>query len=602
MLLAAAAASWLVATTVQAQSECGAPDLSGRNQIWSATLTVGAPVAGELRGFEDGMFGYGGLSDKTFTIGARSYQINLLTVSTAQGVSDLAQFGLTSALAAGDRGRLMLHVCARSFSLSAAELTPIGNVYFWTGSGVRLPSETTATVRLSTPSPTAATGAPAISGTAEVARTLTASIGTVADDDGLPGSEGFEWQWIRVGADGSSHPVRIADATGTTYLVDEADVGSKLRVEFRFVDNNANQEARTSEAVPQNGTVVRSSDATLTGLVVSNAANDSALGLEPAFAAAVTSYAVETATGVESVTVVATPTRAMATIRYLDGSDHALEDADAMKEGQQVAVSEGSNTVKVEVTAENATTTTTYTVTVRVAEPPFTGALVDNTGETAVAVSPVPAYMQGFTTGVHTRGFEFGTVVLRMENVPGARVEIWSSNPAGYPAARQWRLTRGADANTFDAPKGAKLEPDRTYFVHVQTGTTGANARVGMTPSDNEVGRSDWQIENTRREGGGAWWPASGDGRSLRLRVTGSTLSELVVPAPEPDAGDVDWKPRSRSGTGTRSTGSANADGASRTATRQGAKPRTRKTGASTTSATGGSPIATSRSAQRPTT
>ena len=49
----------------------------------------------------------------------------------------------------------------------------------------------------------AATGAPAISGTAQVGETLTASTTPIADLDGLPGA--FNYQWIRVDADGSSN-------------------------------------------------------------------------------------------------------------------------------------------------------------------------------------------------------------------------------------------------------------------------------------------------------------------------------------------------------------------------------------------------------------
>ena len=52
-----------------------------------------------------------------------------------------------------------------------------------------------------------ATGAPAISGTAQVGQTLTASTTGIADPDGLPGT--FTYQWIRVDANGTSNPTNI---------------------------------------------------------------------------------------------------------------------------------------------------------------------------------------------------------------------------------------------------------------------------------------------------------------------------------------------------------------------------------------------------------
>ena len=87
-----------------------------------------------------------------------------------------------------------------------------------------------------------ATGAPAISGTAQVGMVLTASPGTIADADGLAGVS-YSYQWIRV--DGADE-MNIDRATSGTYTPVQADVGKTLKVRASFTDNAGNAEQRTS--------------------------------------------------------------------------------------------------------------------------------------------------------------------------------------------------------------------------------------------------------------------------------------------------------------------------------------------------------------------
>ena len=100
-----------------------------------------------------------------------------------------------------------------------------------------------------------ATGAPAISGAAQVSRTLTAATTGIADVDGLT-SPSYGYQWIRVGADGTSNPEDITGAMSSTYTPVRADVGNKLRVTVSFTDDDSNDEELTSEAHPSSGTIV----------------------------------------------------------------------------------------------------------------------------------------------------------------------------------------------------------------------------------------------------------------------------------------------------------------------------------------------------------
>ena len=85
-----------------------------------------------------------------------------------------------------------------------------------------------------------ATGAPTISGTAQVGGTLTADTSGIADDDGLD-NVAFSYQWQADGAD-------ISGATGSTYTLADADEGKAISVAVSFTDNAGNAESVASAA------------------------------------------------------------------------------------------------------------------------------------------------------------------------------------------------------------------------------------------------------------------------------------------------------------------------------------------------------------------
>ena len=86
-----------------------------------------------------------------------------------------------------------------------------------------------------------ATGAPTISGTAQVGETLTASTSGIADSDGLDDVTVFGYQWL---ADNSD----IAGATDPTYIPKDADEGKTIQVRVSFTDDRGNDETQTSAA------------------------------------------------------------------------------------------------------------------------------------------------------------------------------------------------------------------------------------------------------------------------------------------------------------------------------------------------------------------
>ena len=91
-----------------------------------------------------------------------------------------------------------------------------------------------------------ATGAPSITGTAQVGQELTAGAGTIADADGLT-NVSYSWQWVRVESGGTESD--IGGATSATYTpVAPDDVVRTLKVRASFTDDAGNPEALTSAA------------------------------------------------------------------------------------------------------------------------------------------------------------------------------------------------------------------------------------------------------------------------------------------------------------------------------------------------------------------
>ena len=106
----------------------------------------------------------------------------------------------------------------------------------------RLTSSATALVVM--PANVAATGQPTITGTAEVNETLTAATSAISDDNGLTNAV-FSHQWIR-SANGSD--TAITDATGSTYVITNADVDSTIKVRVNFTDDDRYSETLISNA------------------------------------------------------------------------------------------------------------------------------------------------------------------------------------------------------------------------------------------------------------------------------------------------------------------------------------------------------------------
>ena len=84
----------------------------------------------------------------------------------------------------------------------------------------------------------APTGAPTISGKAQVGETLTADTSGIADDDGLVGVS-WSYQWL---ADDAA----ISGATGSTYKIAAEDEGKAIKVRVTFNDDEDHPATLTS--------------------------------------------------------------------------------------------------------------------------------------------------------------------------------------------------------------------------------------------------------------------------------------------------------------------------------------------------------------------
>ena len=93
------------------------------------------------------------------------------------------------------------------------------------------------------PENSAASGSPAITGTAQVHETLSADTAGIADANGLSNVE-YAYQWVRStgGVD-----TDIADATGATYTLVRGDLGHTIRVRVSFTDDDGYPETLTSD-------------------------------------------------------------------------------------------------------------------------------------------------------------------------------------------------------------------------------------------------------------------------------------------------------------------------------------------------------------------
>ena len=276
-----------------------------------------------------------------------------------------------------------------------------------------------------------------------------------------------------------------------------------------------------------------STDATLSALSLKDG-DGATVAISPGFNAATTSYTASAPARVARITIAATENDDGARVDYLDGAESALTDADGVKEGFQVDLAAGANTIKVKVTAADTVTIATYTVVVTRAAPMASAdAWISNLDEDngvgigvgTPADSPTVDYTQAirFRTGANERGYNLTSVKAVLADATpadGVRVRIFGARSNGTPYISFYTLSNPLIADgtlTFTAPASATLRKDAGYFVVFDS--TASNAG-----NDYEIRGTESESLNTQAAG----WSLGAD-RHARNKHSASWTTESAV-------------------------------------------------------------------------
>ena len=331
--------------------------------------------------------------------------------------------------------------------------------------------EMTVTGPLSADQNTEATGAPTISGTAQVDETLTADTSGITDADGLT-NVSYSYQWIR---NDGTNDADIGGQTGSTYTLVSADEGKSIKVRVTFTDDAGNEETLTSAATaavaakpnsPATGAPTISGTAQAGEMLT---ANISGIADEDGLENAEFSYQwIRTDGGTD------------ADIAGATESTYTLTDDD---EGKTIKL-------KVRFIDDKGTSETlTSAATADVGEPQF---LVSNLGAGVSGAGGIQrtlytarsGFAQAFTTGAKTGGYPLGSVGIQVSHfydgsTVGDHLQVTINGVAseGEPGDAHCTLTNPSSFSTpgvsaFEAPTGAgscaQLATETTYFVVIE--------------------------------------------------------------------------------------------------------------------------------------
>ncbi|WP_168736003.1 cadherin-like beta sandwich domain-containing protein [Cohnella fermenti] len=199
---------------------------------------------------------------------------------------------------------------------------------------------------------------------------------------------------------------------------------------------------------------VPSSDATLSGLTVSVGT------LSPAFDAAETTYHVDVANGVESVTVTPTVSDSKATVSVGD------EEVASGTASEAIALAVGANEVEVVVTAEDGTEMT-YTITVNRAEPPYVPSSDATLSSLSVSAGTLSPAFDADETTYHVdvaNGIESVTVT---PTVSDSKATVSVGGEAVDSGTASGAIALAVGANEVEVVVTAEDGTEKTYTVTV---------------------------------------------------------------------------------------------------------------------------------------
>ena len=367
----------------------------------------------------------------------------------------------------------------------------------------------------------AATGQPAISGTAQVGETLTAGTAGIADDNGLSNAA-FTYQWIRT-ADGAS--TDIPGASSSTYLLTEADLDHTITVQVDFNDDACHAASITSNAT---GAVTNPPNISPSGLptILGNAAVGKTLGAQT--------------TGITDGNGLTNVTFTYQWARSADGTDTDVPGATGKI--FKLTHDEAGHTITVRVSFtdddgfdETVTSQATQAVPGRSSDDgqadtitPRADAdvtLVDNYSESASSVGSLAAFDQAqqFTTGPHSGGYSLKSVTFHFQTTfSNTDASVRETNASGQPGSTVGTLgapTTTGYQYTFSNSSGIDLDPYKSYFVVLDAASNGSG-NIGNTSSNDQDSDYNWTIANNswyRDEDSTGGWTEFNDAKRMTI-------------------------------------------------------------------------------------
>ena len=210
----------------------------------------------------------------------------------------------------------------------------------------------------------------------------------------------------------------------------------------------------------------------------------------------------------DEITIEPTVHESNATVEYLDSTDTAIADANSGKTGQQVSLDVGANTIKVKVTAQDATTDTYTVVVTRALAMQTVVTFISNSAQLDANSSSILIRATAFTTGGNSAGYELSSVDIYVpyfvssSTIP--RVEIYEDS-GGDPGTLHATLNNPSSyqpsANTFNAPRNTTLRASTTYWLVTsnRAAANGQNFLVSTGSATADTGSAaGWSIGNAR--------------------------------------------------------------------------------------------------------
>ena len=226
----------LTSAATAAASRSDKPVADEATPVWSADMLVREYTSVSIGAASADLFSNVGGSAGLHIKSLWSYTLNRdLRLAFEEGVPGAADLTLQV-------GDLKLPFPAGSSGQSSFRWTDV-DVDWEDGQTISVrivPTSATVTPQPNTP----ATGAPTITGAAQVDETLTADVSSIADSDGLT-NVSYSYQWVR---NDGTNDADIAGETASTYTPVSADVGKAIKVKVSFTDDAGNEETLTSAA------------------------------------------------------------------------------------------------------------------------------------------------------------------------------------------------------------------------------------------------------------------------------------------------------------------------------------------------------------------